>query len=62
MSKLQDCILTFLRENPDGATLATIADGIDSKVPVCRKATHGLVAAGLVASEKQGHGKLWRAI
>ena len=62
MSYLQDCILSFLRENPEGATLKTIAAGIGSGSDVCRYSIKGLEKFKLVESKKAGYSKIWRAI
>jgi len=54
MSYLQECILAFLRQNPDGATLKTIAAGIGSGSYVCRHSIRGLEKFKLVESKKAG--------
>lgn len=62
MSYLQDCIMEYLRQHPEGARLKTIAAGIGSGSSVCRYSIKGLERFGMVESRPDGHSKIWRAI
>ena len=62
MSYLQDCIMEYLRQHPEGATAKAIAEGIGSSGAVCWYSIRGLERFGLVESRWVGLGKIWRAI
>ena len=62
MSYLQDCIMEYLRQHPEGATAKAIAEGIGSSGAVCRYSIRSLERSGLVESRRVGLGKIWRAI
>jgi predicted transcriptional regulator len=62
LSHLQDCIMEYLRQHPEGATAKAIAEGIGSSGAVCRYSIRSLERFGLVESRRVGLGKIWRAI
>ena len=62
MSHLQDCIMEYLRQHPKGATVETIAEGIGSTKHVLWPSIRGLERWKMVESERNEHGKIWRAI
>jgi len=62
LSHLQDCIMEYLRQHPEGATAKATAEGIGSSAEVCRYSIRGLERAGLVESRRDGIRKIWRAI
>lgn len=62
LSHLQDCIMEYLRQHPEGATMKTVAAGIGSSSAACRYSIRGLERFGLVESRRVGLGKIWRAI
>lgn len=62
MSHLQDSIMEYLRQRPEGATAKAIAEGIGSSGAVCRYSIRGLERFGMVESRRRGYGKVWRAI
>ena len=62
MSYLQECIMEYLRQHPEGATAKAMAAGIGSSAEVCRYSIRRLERAGLVESRRDGFRKIWRAI
>ena len=62
LSHLQDCIMEYLRQHPEGATMKTVAAGIGSSSAACRYSIRGLERFGLVESRRVGLGKIWRAV
>lgn len=62
MSHLQDSIMEYLRQHPEGATAKAIAEGIGSSGAVCRYSIRSLERFGMVESRRRGYGKVWRAI
>ena len=62
MSHLQDCIMEYLRQHPEGATAKATAEGIGSSSAACRYSIRSLERFGMVESRRCGYGKVWRAI
>ena len=62
MSYLQECIMEYLRQHPEGATAKAIAEGIGSSGAVCRYSIRSLERFGMVESRRRGYGKIWRAV
>ena len=62
MSHLQDSIMEYLRQHPEGATVETIAEGIGSTKHVLWPSIRGLKRWKMVESERVVHAKIWRAI
>jgi hypothetical protein len=61
LSYLQDRIMEYLRQHPEGATVETIAEGIGSTKHVLWPSIRGLERWKMVESERAEHGKIWRA-
>ena len=62
LSHLQDCIMEYLRQHPEGATAKAIAEGIGSSSAACRYSIRGLERWKMVESERVVHAKIWRAV
>ena len=62
LTNLQDRIMEYLRQHPEGATMKTVAADIGSGAEVCRYSIRGLERAGLVESRRDGIRKIWRAV
>lgn len=62
MSHLQDSIMEYLRQHPEGATAKAIAEGIGSSGAVCRYSIRSLERFGMVESRRDGIRKIWRAV
>jgi DNA mismatch repair protein MutH len=62
LSHLQDCIMEYLRQHPEGATAKAIAEGIGSRKEVLWTSIRGLERFKLVESRPAGARKIWRAI
>jgi len=62
MSHLQDSIMEYLRQHPEGATAKATAEGIGSSSAACRYSIRSLERFGMVESRRCGYGKVWRAI
>lgn len=61
LSYLQDRIMEYLRQHPEGATVETVAEGIGSTKHVLWPSIRGLERWKMVESERAEHGKIWRA-